>query len=174
MKLSFAAGEKRSPGFIHHDGHPYDGIDLVHRWSPDNPMPLKDGEVDEILLALDVIEHFSRHTAPELVREWSRITAPGCLLILTTIDIHRMARWLFDVPGEVTDVIEGFYCRQNFAGNWHLWCYSRPTMRDLLQRYGFVVERFEDSQLYRGNMLVYARRGPDGWQDFDRLVSEQR
>jgi hypothetical protein len=174
VKLSFGSGEKRSPGFVHLDGQPYPGIDIVHVWSPSNPVPLPDGSVDEVLLALDVLEHFSRHTAPELVKEWSRLCAPGCVLILTTIEIHRMMSWLREIPGEELDVIEGLYCRQNFAGNWHLWCYSRASLRDLLQRYGFVVEKFQEAPLYRGNVICYARRGPNGWQNFDADVAAQR
>jgi len=170
MKFAFGAGEKRSEGFVHHDGVAYPGIDVVHQWSPDNPLPLKDGEVDECLLALDVLEHFSRRDVDSLVREFSRITAPGCAIIVCTIDIVRTARWILEVPGENLWQVEHLYCRQNFPGNRHHWAFTRVTLQDLLQRWGFIIGHFEDSKLHRGNVLAYGTRGPTGWKEFDNIA----
>lgn len=173
MKLAFAAGEKRSPGFIHHDGVAYPGIDIVHQWSPDSPLPLADGAVDEVLLALDILEHFSRRDVDLVVQEWSRLCAPGCKIIVCTIDIVRTARWILEVPGENVWQVEHLYCRQNFPGNRHHWAFTRQTLQDLLQKWGFVVTHFADSVLHRGNVLAYGYRGPTGWREFDQIARSE-
>jgi predicted SAM-dependent methyltransferase len=174
VKLAFGCGEKRSPGeWVYLDAFPYEGVNIVHRWAPDNPVPLADGSVDEVLLALDVIEHCSRRDADFMVQEWSRLCAPGAALIVCTIDIERTARWLLELPGEALWVVEHIYGRQNFLANRHFWAYTKQTLQDLLQRWGFVVERFADSELHRGNFLAYCKRGPDGWKEFDEVARAQ-
>ena len=174
MKLAFGCGEKRSPGeWVYLDAFPYDGVNIVHKWSPDNPVPLADGSVDEVLLALDILEHFSRRDADALVKEWARICAPGCALIISTTDIERVARWIIELPGETPWAIEAVHCRENMPGNVHYWSYTRVSLQDLLHKFGFIVERFADSELHRGNVLAYAKRGPCDVTEVDAIIREQ-
>jgi len=170
LKLAFGAGEKRSEGFVHMDAHAYPGIDILHEWRPDHPVPLADGAVDEVLLALDILEHFSRRDADALVREWARLCAPGAALIVSTIDIERTARWIIELPGESLWQVEHLYCRQNIPGNLHFWAYTRVSLQDLLHKWGFIVERFADSEMHRGNMLAYAKRGPGQVEAVDLIT----
>lgn len=125
----------------------------------DEPIPLKDGSVEEIL-SNHSIEHVSWLKVDVLVKDWLRLLVPGGKIFLRTPDLEFICKMYvekkttreatFDEQG----MVERFgnlgpaewaniklFAGQNYVGNFHYLAFDFDMLTRLLQRNGF--ERIE-------------------------------
>lgn len=107
------------------------------------PLPLPDGQAKE-LMAIHLLEHFYEWEVPGVLREWSRVLAPGGRIILEMPDVMKAAKNLLDGRNDQFSMwpLYGDNTLHNplMCHKWG-WCFD--TLKPYLERAGFeqIVER---------------------------------
>lgn len=155
MKLNLGCGMDKKKGYINIDVRREVNPDLV--WNLEQlPYPFDDESIEEII-AKDVLEHFSYRRIEPIIKEWHRILkadgklfiqAPDLLAIAYKVilnpqmDYWRMSYWL--------------YGGQEYPENTHKAGFTIQTLKTLLERMGFKVERIENDG--GTNLICWARK----------------
>lgn len=160
LKVEVGSGGNPQPGYYHIDvdqGMP--DLHAVCRMGQE-PLPLKDGSVDE-LLSNHSIEHVSWLTVDQVVKDWCRVLKPGARLFLRTPDLEFICKTY--IAGKTTresitdeaNMVQRFggcgpaewaniklFAGQNYAGNFHYFAFDWDMLKRLLERTGFEkIER---------------------------------
>ena len=100
-------------------------------------LPFKDGEFHYIL-ASDIIEHFPLAQIPEILNEWNRILATGCIIEFKLPDLEAIVE-VYGITGDAKHVSKLLYGDQNYSGNYHYVCFDRYSFRALVEKHRFKV-----------------------------------
>ncbi len=136
-KLNVGSGKDYRRGWVNVDNH--------QQWNPDilgdiRKISFEDGSFDEIL-AQDVIDHITFHDCRKLIRKFHRWLKPGGLLNIHTPNLeqigilaargdHEALKWLYGSDGDGLS---------NYETNIIRWCYSRKSLKDLLEPFNFRI-----------------------------------
>jgi len=154
IKVSLGAGSHVRAGWINTDLEPLDGrivcVDVTRR------LPFPAGSVD-CFHTEHMIEHLPLPAARSVIRECHRALKPGGRLRISTPDIMRIGRLLFDpgapanaeykrwatqfLPRSVTESMPVTSCMifNNFVRNWgHQFIFDEETLKLLLSEAGFT------------------------------------
>lgn len=106
------------------------------------PYPIRNREVDEIL-AVSVLEHFSRHMASKLLREWYRILKPSGFLSIDVPDLIGTVKMFTKGSGVLSTpyqeyIISLIYGSQKNAYSFHKWGYTSQTLIYACRQAGFA------------------------------------
>ena len=141
MKLNIGCGGRRIEGFTGVDAVERPGADMV---ANADAIPLPDGSVDEIM-AIHLIEHVHLWEAPDLVREWHRLLAPGGRLVLELPDIVKCCKNVVSglfVGGKDPEQLGMWGCygdpRQKDPWMSHKWGYTFKTLQPMVAAAGFI------------------------------------
>lgn len=97
MKIEIGAGSKPTPGYVHVDAVPSDGVDVV-----DDGRTLGtfgDGVAEEIYSHW-FLEHVARHEVAPMLEQWKRVLAPEGLVHIVTNNHEAHNRCLAE--GQIT------------------------------------------------------------------------
>lgn len=154
VRLNLGCGGDIKPGFINADIRPLQGVDVVC-----DALRLPFKAVFSLVYASDLLEHFGRREALDVLSEWRRVlVSRGRLLLKTPCLDTIVARYS---RGE----IDGFelarlvYGNQDHEHNFHRSGFTKPSIRLVLLRCGFTkikVEHLKGRNL--NNMLASAVR----------------
>lgn len=136
-RLNIGGGDTAIPGFYN--------IDRANGWEA---YPLRrsherggstipDNSVEEIY-ASHVIEHFPKHDAEDVLREWVRVLKPGGTLKVATVDFDKVADAIAKGNPDGWDIQGYIYGGQIDANDFHKSGYNEPWLRHLLNAVGLV------------------------------------
>lgn len=144
MRLNIGCGGRRIPG--------YTGVDVVKRpaadiVAPAGKIPLADGSCEEIM-AIHLFEHLLPWEAPDVLKEWHRLLAPGGKLVLEMPDLKKCCENILKIlkggvviAGKHPDQagMYGLYGDPRLEDVWmlHRWSYTYQTIKPILEAAGF-------------------------------------
>lgn len=134
--LEIAAGERPTPGFVHHDARPLADIEVVCDMRGELLQIMGEGTATE-LRACHVLEHSPYPETANLLLEWKSILIDGGRLY---IEVPNM-EWQIQAAasGEITmdEFVYYAYGEQNYPGNFHFNGYTVQRLHDILTQVGF-------------------------------------
>lgn len=169
-------GGERREGYILVERRHDAPADVICQWEKAK-LPYKDGEIDEIL-SMHALKHISWRDIQHVLVEWNRVLKPGGAVSVTTMDLEFICRMYLE--GKMTrehpddeQYVKSYYSQKMtpcwwaniklFAGqdadhNYHHFCLDFPTLKALLERYGFnKIERVMSQSITSpGEMCVQA------------------
>ena len=113
LNLNFGAGTSRKADYINVDY--YTDADIKVDLS--KPLPWQDNEVDNII-AVHVIEHFTRAEWENASKEWVRILKPGGVIEIYCPDILAVAKSFVRDPDDKYTMMQ-IYGLQAHPGEFH-------------------------------------------------------
>lgn len=136
-KLNVGSGKDYREGWVNVDMHPKFNPDVL---GDIQKISFEDESFDEIL-AQDVIDHVTFHDCRKLIRKFHRWLKPGGTLNIHTPNLeqigilaargdHEALKWLYGTDGEGST---------NYETNIIRWCYSRRSLKDLLEPFKFKI-----------------------------------
>lgn len=151
LKLEIGAGEYPRVGYVHNDIVALPDIEYV---CPAWEVPLPDGSCEEIIF-YEVWEHFRYDEARKALDKFRKLLAPGGLLRFTTPDMDLLCKYWIEksVPhlkakpwkeqrDYILGALWGGHCREGMV---HQWGWSRETIKEILDEFGFDVLLIENN-----------------------------
>ena len=195
MGRPFGCGSNYLDGWCNIDGFPAEDTD-THRgnqpiapdlWADIMNIPAKDNSVD-IIMTQHVVEHFYRHQAIQLFREFRRILKPGGIVITEMPDLSRIILLFRAMPfaprynksmGANRDMIKsqlyGASWEENESGYpYHKYVWERAEFCEMLDKLGYNIllqSGATHSHVPFRDMVVISQKTPEidnPW--LDRLV----
>jgi ubiquinone/menaquinone biosynthesis C-methylase UbiE len=137
LKLHLGCGPHHFDGYVNIDLRMTQATDLVCSITK---LPYPDRSVARIE-TYHVIEHLFRHDLPVALREWYRLLIPGGQLVIEFPDLDQLMRKY--LAGDIKQ-LDGIFGLQRFEGDCHHFGYTFDTLRNALEKDGFVqIERKE-------------------------------
>jgi len=155
-KLEIGCGQRPTPGYIHNDLNPFEGVDIVGMpWEIDFP----ENSLDEAL-ALGLIEHLTYAQVRDTFTNVHRMLAPGGSFFFDVPDIPVWCRYVVDyfegrsIPFTIDHVFSTLYGWQRWPGDEHKSGWWQAKLEDELRQCGFTslsfgVQLFLDKGLDR-------------------------
>jgi SAM-dependent methyltransferase len=111
LRLHLGCGHRILPGFVNVDIHSLPHVDHVRNVDDLGIFP--DG-VASLVYASHVLEYFDRQRAEEVIREWSRVLAPGGVLRIAVPDFDALSR-VYQRTGRLTDILGPLFGRMSMV-----------------------------------------------------------
>lgn len=151
IKLHLGCGDKKLRGYINIDAVPTEGSDIVMDAVDLSIIP--SNSISEIFMK-SVFEHFYRHQQDRILREYYRVLKKGGKLVLGVPDFDvAVSAYLRKEKGIVGEVFDLDHVRQYVFGEsapnnsfyqLHKDIFNKESIRLLLEKNGFVIERLEN------------------------------
>lgn len=141
MKLELGSGGRPTPGYCHQDVYEQPGTDLDHV-GPASSIALPDNTVTEVL-ALGVVEHFTRSEAKATFANVYRMLAPGGVFLFDVPDLKVWCQYLVDYengalcPFSRDHILATLYGWQRWDGDEHKSGWTRDLIELELRAAGF-------------------------------------
>ena len=139
QKLEIGCGQRPTPGYIHNDLNPFDGVDLVGSpWEIDLP----DESLEEAL-ALGLIEHLTYAQVRETFKNVHRMLAPGGVFLFDVPDLPIWSQYVVDhfagrsIPFTIEHVFNTIYGWQRWPGDEHKSGWWQVRLEEELRHCGF-------------------------------------
>lgn len=189
-KLHLGCGDNVLAGWLNVDFEPQ--TDAVVKVDATKPLPLPSATFGCVFNE-HFIEHFSYTDGEQILRESLRVLKPGGTIRISTPDLEFLLRLFAEPKSDVDQRYQDWSCRDvvtwapysdpafvlnHFVRTWgHTFVYSKPVLRQLLQRVGFVeiTERAlneSPEQALRG--LENESRLPAGFLRLETFTLEAR
>jgi predicted SAM-dependent methyltransferase len=97
MKIEIGAGSKPTPGYVHVDAVPADGVDVI---DDGRTLATFDDGIAEEIYSHWFLEHVARHEVPPMLERWQRVLAPGGAIRIVTNNHEAHNRCLAE--GQIT------------------------------------------------------------------------
>ncbi len=154
MKLNLGCGLDKREGYVNIDIREEVNPDLVH--DLEKPLPFPDNSAEEII-AKDVLEHLSFHKVEDALRDWFRVLKPGGRIYIQCPDLEAIAKKII-LSGKYSwkEISYWVYGAQDYPENTHKAGFTIRTLKELLEKIGFVVEKIENDG--GTNIICYARK----------------
>lgn len=147
-RLHIGCGRRQLSGWDNFDlpGKPAD----IH--GDARALPISDYSYDTVM-AIHVFEHFYRHEAQDVLREWRRVLKPGGTLILEIPCLDKVLLWFTQDPIPVNMTLWALYgdprTHKDGEPALHKWCYSAQEMADMCNLAGFSSVAFKDPEYHQ-------------------------
>jgi len=139
LRLNLGCGHLPLPDYFNIDGREMPGVDMI---ADVRSLPFHPGTVAEIYAA-HLVEHF---TAAELkatvIAGWHRILKPRGVLRIVVPDAEGMIQAFSRGEFPFESLREVTFGSQDYPGNFHYTMFSRESLRELLQSFGFTVGEY--------------------------------
>jgi predicted SAM-dependent methyltransferase len=149
MKLNLGCGGDVREGWLNIDVRKTHPRVLVLDLEKELLRPFPDESVDEIL-AKDFIEHLSWRVVEAFLRDCYRVLRRGGRMYIQVPDLEAIARKVILNPDFRYGDLSGWkaisfwvYGAQDYPENVHKAGFTIPTLKQLLESVGFVVEKIE-------------------------------
>jgi predicted SAM-dependent methyltransferase len=140
VNLNMGAGSNRKQDFKSVDLY----TDADIQWDLTEPLPLEDGQVDNIF-ASHVIEHFSKAEWADISKEWARVLKPGGTIEIYCPDIIQACL----VVAADLSRLNIIYGNQDTPGEFHKNGFTYKTLCDSFPGfYGELLEPTTDYELH--------------------------
>lgn len=141
LKIDLGCGDDCKEGFEGLDIRPLPGVKYV---SDVRTLPFQNNTVDQ-LVACHVIEHFTIHEIPEILKEWYRVLKFGGSLTVWCPNLRYIATEYLRLDSTENeerkyDLLGWLYGEQNYEANYHYFCYDQPLLVRVLEKAGLKVE----------------------------------
>jgi len=143
-KLEIGCGQRPTPGYIHNDLNPFEGVDLVGSpWE----ITLPDASLDEAL-ALGLVEHLTYGQARDTFKNIHRMLSPGGAFLFDVPDIPVWCAYVVDhfagraIPFTIDHVFNTLYGWQRWPGDEHKSGWWREKLEGELNECGFKELNF--------------------------------
>lgn len=188
-KLEIGCGPSPVPGYLHLDVRRLPHVEYVCDFSKE-PLPFKDGELDEIMNN-HAIEHISWRRLPFVLSEWRRTLKPGGRVFFRTPDLEFICRTYLEgkttpehpndegfIKDQLSDTITPawwaqikLFAGQDYDSNYHFLCFDFAMVKSLLERYGFErVTRLNIQPVYSpGELQIEAFRADSSVRNVSRV-----
>ncbi len=150
-KIHLGCGDKRLKNYINIDGVPTEGSDMV--MDVTDLSVISSNSISEIFMK-SVFEHFYRHQQDQILREYHRVLKKGGKLVISVPDfdiaIDAYVRKEKGIVGEIFDLnhvrqyVFGESVPENPFYQLHKDIFNKESIKLLLEKNGFVVERLEN------------------------------
>lgn len=145
MRLNLGAGKDIKPGFINLDSRDIEGVVRCDVSDSEQMSRYQDAS---LILAHDILEHFPRAKAREVLKMWIDLLAPGGKICLRCPDIRHAAQVSLKYGARVTIREDEWfelllYGGQDYPENQHLCGFTMATLSNLVQELGCKVVRRE-------------------------------
>lgn len=139
QKLEIGCGQRPTPGYIHNDLNAFEGVDIVgNPWEIDLP----DASLSEII-ALGLMEHLTDAQFADMLRNASRMLAPGGVFLFDVPDIPVWCRYVVDhfdgkeIPFTIDHVFSTLYGWHRWPGDEHKSGWYQEKLDKFLKESGF-------------------------------------
>jgi predicted SAM-dependent methyltransferase len=160
VKLNLGCGLDIRRGYINIDVRRTGPNVLVMDLEREFLRPFPDESAEEVVCK-DFLEHLSWRVVEDFLRDVHRVLRRGGRLLIQCPDLEAIAKKVILDPSFKYGGLEGWraisfwvYGAQDYPENAHRAGFTQPTMRALLERVGFKVERLESDG--GTNMLAVA------------------
>lgn len=127
--------------FIHIDFDKAEHVDVVCDWMS---MPFVD-ETFDTLHSGETIEHIPEFKRDKTLREWNRIMKKGCVFTFTTPNLEYVIKATYEKLQPMEWTIGNLYGDRADYGHQHYYLYTKKTVMELLEKYGFGNFKFNDA-----------------------------
>jgi predicted SAM-dependent methyltransferase len=135
MKLHLGCGNKYIPGYVHIDTQYYDHIDYVADISE---LPfIKDNSV-EVIYVSHVLEHMSRHTYIDVLREWYRVLLPYGKLRIAVPDFDKVVYYYMNTNNDINKILGFLVGGQKNTYDYHNMVFNYDLLSHILYDIGFT------------------------------------
>lgn len=152
-KLEIGCGQRPTPGYIHNDLNPFEGVDIVgNPWE----IRLPDETLDEVI-ALGLMEHLTNEQFERTMANVRRMLVPGGVFLFDVPDIPVWCRYVVDhfegreTPFTIDHIFSTLYGWQRWPGDEHKSGWYQEKLEKVLNRVGFLK--------YEYNMENFISRG---------------
>jgi len=163
VKLHFCCGGKKYAGYINVDIVPLEGTDAIMN-IPQDLFLVPSGAASEILIE-NGLEHFYRYQQGDFLKECYRILIKGGRLIIRGIPDFALITdaYLNKKQGNVSEIFDllevyrlthGDPVPRNSPHQLHKDIFTKDSIRELLKRYEFIIEKMEDKVFPGENIPV--------------------
>jgi predicted SAM-dependent methyltransferase len=143
-KLEIGCGERPTPGYVHNDINPFDGVELVcNPWEID----LAANSLEEAL-ALGVIEHLTYWQVEQTIINVHRMLRPGGEFYFDVPDLPVWCAYAVDhfngrpAPFSIEHILSTLYGWQRWPGDEHKSGWYQEKLVATLALAGFQTARF--------------------------------
>jgi len=165
-KLNLGCGRDYRPGWVNLDINPDFKVDVLHDLR--RPLPFKKGEFS-LILAADILEHFTKEEGAALLKECWRILKPGGILKIRIPNIEAIIDQFDDDPEVLIHFLYGDTSRIGEFGA-HKFGYTRKTLAETLKKLDFEILKMETETT---NLICQARKVPPVKPKINLLVIQQ-
>lgn len=144
MKLDIGCGlnlKKPLDEWTHLDIDPGEHIEINCDFGN---IPLDDGSVEEIWIG-DVIEHIPVWRWEEVLTEWNRILGMGGILNGNTPHLEGVVQQYVRGEIDLDWLLQNLYGDRRAYPHQHYYLFTRETLDELLQKYGFGPVDYSES-----------------------------
>lgn len=143
-------------GGVYLDG--YVNIDLIKRGVVDmigdaRKLPYQDSSV-KLIESYHLIEHIPRHEVPPMLKEWFRLLTLGGKIIIEFPDLDKACRRYLNGEERLLDAIYG---GQRWPSDVHYYGYNFKSLRELLEKAGFINIIKQTAQDYHIKLMPCLR-----------------
>lgn len=151
IRLQLGCGDYWREGSINIDMNIYGGTDMLYdirKGLPFQPQTV------ELIEAYEVLEHFSRDEAFNLLEDWKKVLIDGGVIKISVPDMDGLVDMYKTNKDQATLMIYGFVDHPN-----HKWGYTKESLKKLFEDHGFkdviitqgsMPERKDEPQLLMG------------------------
>jgi len=150
LKLNLCCGDDVREGYLNIDVRKTKPNVLVLDLEKDLLRPFPDNSVEEIV-AYDCIEHISWRKIEDLLKDIHRVLKCNGRLYLRVPDLEAIAKKVILDPGFKYNELRGWkaisfwvYGGQDYPENTHKAGFTIPTLKELLESMGFMIEKIEN------------------------------
>jgi predicted SAM-dependent methyltransferase len=140
-KLELGCGHRPTPGYIHNDLNPFEGVDIVgDPWL----IALPDNSLDEVI-GLGLMEHLTYQQAEQTMLNVHRMLRDGGVFLFDVPDIPVWCRYVADyfdgksVPFELHHLFSTLYGWQRWPGDEHKSGWYKSKVAETLERTGYSI-----------------------------------
>ncbi|RTL70566.1 MAG: hypothetical protein EKK41_12405 [Hyphomicrobiales bacterium] len=144
-KLEIGCGHRPTPGYIHNDLNPFDGVDIVGSpWE----INLSAGSLEEVI-ALGLIEHLTYQQVDDTLTNIHRMLRPGGVFLFDVPDIPVWCSYVVDhfagkkIPVTIEHAMSTLYGWQRWPGDEHKSGWYKDLLDARLKNAGFEEHRYD-------------------------------
>jgi len=139
LRLNLGCGHLPAPDYFNIDARELPGVDMI---ADVRSLPFHPGTVAEIYAA-HLVEHFTEsELRSAIISGWRRVLKPGGLLRIVVPDAEGMIQAFSRGEYPFESLREVTFGSQDYPGNFHYTMFSRQSLRELLQSFGFSVGEY--------------------------------
>jgi predicted SAM-dependent methyltransferase len=149
LKLHLGCGKVHIPGFVNIDQYDNDSVNVVD--DVKKLSKFQSNSVD-LIYAAHVLEHFTRWEYKDVLRRWKELLKPIGILRIAVPDFEVISKYYIKTK-DINTIKGTLYGHQDYAGNYHHWCWDFDSLKFDLEEIGFKnVKRYNFKKTEHANI----------------------
>lgn len=160
LYLNLGCGNDIRDGFLNIDIYSDDerviNMDVRKLLLPDNST--------DLILASDILEHFSHRETDSILAEWARVLKPGGILIIRCPSLRLQTKTYYSDIWDADVASYMIFGSQTNPGDYHCTAFDETSIKKHLHKAGLEVFSFEENDIPQTegfvnlNMIIKARK----------------